>query len=275
MSGVGNVLKVTLSLLLIISLAISSGGLTLALYAKITGKPWAFSAAFVAADDNHRQDDQNAGDEESTEDGEAAPEPYPSSAMLTAPAIRQYPELYSGCEVTSLAMLLQFAGFDKDKMELAEEMPKDPTPIRYNEDGSIAYWGNPNLGFVGEVTGKAKGFGIFHTALIKQLESYIPSAVDLTGGEFEDIERHIAGGIPVIAWTTITFRIPDKWVVWDTPIGPIKTTFIEHAVLVVGYDENYVYVNDPYSGKAQVKVDKARFIETWELMGKQAITYTN
>ncbi|GIP32885.1 C39 family peptidase [Paenibacillus sp. J2TS4] len=273
MSIFASVLKYTLSLLLLISLALTSGGLSLALYSKITGKPWAFAAAFEAADDLGEGDLSLSVEEESGAE-ELGPLPHPSSAMLSAPAIKQYPELYSGCEVTSLTMLLQFAGFDKDKMELAEEMPKDPTPISYNADGSIAYWGNPNLGFVGEVTGKAKGFGIFHTALIEQLKSYIPTAVDLTGGEFEEIERHIASGIPVIAWTTITFRIPDKWVVWDTPIGPIKTTFIEHAVLVVGYDENNVYVNDPYSGKAQVKVDKARFIETWELMGKQAITYT-
>jgi len=44
-------------------------------------------------------------------------------------------------------------------------------------------------------------------------------------------------------------------------------------VLLVGYDEQYVYVNDPYTGKANLPIEKDRFIQTWEAMGKQAISY--
>ncbi len=85
-------------------------------------------------------------------------------ALLTAPVINQYPELPSGCEVTSLAMLLQFNGINKNKIELAEEMPIDPTPIQWRSDGSIAYWGNPNTGFVGNAAGESRGYGIYHGA---------------------------------------------------------------------------------------------------------------
>ncbi|WP_010269937.1 C39 family peptidase [Paenibacillus senegalensis] len=272
--------KYTFSLLLVISLALSSGILSLILYAKISGNALDLGPFSVAAADDlpgKEEDPEQSGEEEgkeaAAEEADEPLEPLPAQAKLSAPAIHQYPELVSGCEVTSLTMLLQFYGLDVDKMQMAAEMPKDPTPLQLNPDGTIAYWGNPNLGFVGEVTAKARGFGIYHTALFEQLKEHIPTAIDLTGGEFSDIERQIANGIPVVAWTTINFLIPDRWVVWDTPIGPIKTTFIEHAVLVVGYDEHYIYVNDPYSGKADVPVERERFIETWELLGRQSISY--
>lgn len=280
MSVVGSLVKYTFSLLLVISLAVSSGVLSLMLYAKFSGKPLDLGTFTVAAEEKiiplgTEEAEQSAGAEDKSTDSPQGEEQevLPPSARLSAPAINQYPELVSGCEVTSLTMMLQFYGLDVDKMQMAAEMPLDLTPLQRDKDGSIAYWGNPNTGFVGEVTGKARGFGIFHTALFKQLQEHIPEAIDMTGGDFSEIERQIANGIPVVAWTTINFVIPDRWVVWDTPIGPIKTTFVEHAVLVVGYDEQYIYVNDPYSGKADVPVDRERFMETWELLGKQSISY--
>jgi uncharacterized protein YvpB len=197
-----------------------------------------------------------------------------ASAMLKAPAISQYPELPSGCEITALTMLLQFYGIKKNKMELLPEMKYDTTPVKLDNNKKIVYWGNPNLGFVGDLKEYAKGFGIYHTALIELLKKYVPTALDLTGKPFEALEDKVAEGIPVEVWTTIKFQESVEWIEWDTSIGPIRTTFLEHAVLLVGYDKDNVYVNDPLTGSSQVKVNKALFIRTWELMEKQAISYS-
>ncbi|MNJ01113.1 hypothetical protein D3C73_1606400 [compost metagenome] len=48
---------------------------------------------------------------------------------------------------------------------------------------------------------------------------------------------------------------------------------MEHAVLLVGYDDQYVYVNDPWTGKKQFAVDRQQFLETWDVMGRQALSY--
>lgn len=257
----------TLSLLMFVGLVFSSGVFSLILYGKVTGRDWTFSPEVEA----HA--------EKAPEPSSVPPSPPPkvkkASAFLKAPVIRQYPELPSGCEVTSLAMLLQFKGIDKGKMELVPELKRDTTELKYGPDGSIVYWGNPNIGFVGEITGKAKGFGIYHTALIELLKSYIPEAVDLTNRPFAEVEMQISDGFPVVVWTTFDFAVPTKWVEWDSPIGPFRATFAEHAVLLVGYDEHNVYVNDPLSGKSGMAINKDQFLQTWDALGKQAISYRN
>lgn len=40
-------------------------------------------------------------------------------------------------------------------MTLASQVKKDPTP--YHKVGSTIYWGNPNTGFVGDITGYSIG----------------------------------------------------------------------------------------------------------------------
>ncbi|WP_028549398.1 C39 family peptidase [Paenibacillus sp. UNC451MF] len=263
-------IQVSLGFFMILGLIFASGVLCILLYAKITGQAWYADESAVA----YAETPATA----NTEQAQAAPPvqeiPRAVSVMLDAPAIRQYPELPSGCELTSLTMLIQYFGIDKGKMELVPELKKDPTPLKLNANGSVAYWGNPNTGFVGEITGKAKGFGIYHAALNELLIKYIPTAKDFTRQPFEKLEDQLRNGIPSVVWTTINYQVPDKWVVWDTPIGPIQTTFMEHAVLLVGFDEENVYVNDPYNGKSKVKINKAQFLQTWEAMGSQALSYT-
>jgi len=198
----------------------------------------------------------------------------PASVLLKAPIINQYPELPAGCEITSFTMLLQYAGFDKTKLELNKEMPKDPTPMKRDSKGNIIYWGNPNIGYVGDATVRGKGFAIFHEGLFPMLQSYIPTAIDLTRESFDKYEAQLAQGIPVLVWTTIDFKVPQNWVSWDSPLGPFKTTYKEHAVLLVGYDEEYVYVNDPATGQAAKKLNKNEFIATWVALGKQGLSYS-
>lgn len=195
------------------------------------------------------------------------------SAMLSVNLVSQKPELYNGCEVSSLAMLLQYDGFEVDKMDLINQMKYDPTELETDENGDIISWGNPNTGFVGDITGKEKGYGIYHTALIGLLQDYIPSGIDLTNDDFGVLERQVSDGIPVVVWTTVNYSVPDSWVEWETPLGPFQGTFLEHAVLLVGYDEDNVYINDPLSGASNVKIDKDQFTEVWKAMGSQAISY--
>lgn len=267
-----NVVKYVTGFFTLVGLVFSSGVFSVLLYGKITGKEWTFSTSYA--------DSASLAGILAEPPAHVSPEPSPApqpvkkdSVVLDAPIYRQHPELPSGCEITSLSMLLNFAGVAKTKMDLLPDLPRDTTPMTKNPDGSPAYWGDPNVGFVGEISGKARGFGIYHGALIKLLQQYLPEGVDLTESSFEDLEARLSNGIPSVVWTTIDFNVPSSWVTWNSPTGAVKTTFMEHAVLLVGYDQENVYINDPWTGNAKYPVNKTQFIETWEAMGKQALSY--
>lgn len=203
-------------------------------------------------------------------------EPRKSKMMLDAPLVNQLPELRNGCELTSLTMLLQYYGIKVDKMELVPELKKDPAPIVYNDGRLILSWGDPEVGFVGDITGRSIGYGVYNQPLFELLKRYIKTAVNLSGSDLETLENQLSTGAPVVVWTTVTYTNPPEkeWREWKTPEGKvIRATFKEHSVLVVGYDEKNVYINDPLSGGKQVAVDKQTFLSGWNALGKQAISY--
>jgi uncharacterized protein YvpB len=188
--------------------------------------------------------------------------------LIDAPHIKQKPELPRGCEVTSLAMLLNHSGVSVDKMTLANKVKKVP----YEQNGLK---GNLNDGFVGNMhTMNQPGIGVYHGPIKDLAESYLPGKViDLTGEEFDEVIAHLDQKRPVWVLVTSTYDVvpENHWETWKTSSGPLKITFKMHSVLVTGYDKDYIYVNDPLSSKNR-KLPRQKFIAGWEQMGKQAIT---
>ncbi|WGU95540.1 C39 family peptidase [Paenibacillus dendritiformis] len=204
-------------------------------------------------------------------------EPRPArkeKIRLDVPLVAQNPELKNGCEVTSLAMILKYAGIRVGKMELADEVKKDPDDIKTGKAGDITHWGDPNEGFVGDITGKEKGYAIYAEPLEDLMKKYLPGrTVNLTGQSFEKVLRHLSTGKPVVTWTTGDYKLPDRWESWKHGNEQITTPMDLHAVVLTGYDPDYVYLNDPLSARKAVKVKKKQFIESWHALGSQALSY--
>lgn len=171
-------------------------------------------------------------------------------------------------------MLLHAAGKPVGKMELTKRMPKDPTPLQRRGRDVIA-WGNPNVGFVGDITGRTPGYGVYHGPVAKLLREYLPGkAVDLSGSSsFDPVLRYLDAGSPVLAWTTVRFVPVSAWDIWQSPSGAVRGTFQEHAVLIVGYEKDKLYINDPLDGTKAKAVNRSSFVAAWEQMGRQAVTY--
>jgi uncharacterized protein YvpB len=195
--------------------------------------------------------------------------------ILNAPLINQNPELNRGCEVTSLAMMLQYAGINVGKMTLAAQVKKAPPPYIY-VNGTI-YFGNPNSGFVGDIYSFSRpGFGVYHGPIKALADQYLPGrAVDFSGSSFETIYQYLNSGKPVWVINNVMFNTvpPQFWRKWQTPTGPIQITMKEHSVLVTGYDPNFIYFNDPLANIKNRKIPIASFKRGWEQMGRQAISY--
>lgn len=191
------------------------------------------------------------------------------------PIIYQNPDLPRGCEITALTMLVNYKGEKIDKLTLAQKIKKDNSDYKIID--GITYFGNPNKGFVGDIYNLQKpGFGVYHKPIFELLEEYFPRrAVDLTGGNFDTILKFVSMDRPVWVIINNTYKLlpQNKFTKWMTDDGEINITYSEHSVVVTGFDNNFIYFNDPL-GLRQFAV-KEQFIEAWEQMGSQAVSVTD
>ncbi|PEA54679.1 hypothetical protein CON64_11885 [Bacillus pseudomycoides] len=185
------------------------------------------------------------------------------------PFIKQLPELERGCEVTSLAMLLQYKGIKVDKMTLANEIARVP----FEANGVR---GNPHEGFVGNIYTKSEsGYGVYHQPIFQLAQKYVPDkAVDLSGRDVKDLYKVLSAGSPVWIIANTTFKPLDEgnFEKWNTNAGELMVTYYEHSAVIIGYDQNSVYVNDPLADNPRKSIPRDQFEKAWEQMGKQAIT---
>ncbi|AND43023.1 hypothetical protein A361_28030 (plasmid) [Cytobacillus oceanisediminis 2691] len=195
--------------------------------------------------------------------------------LLDAPVIKQFPELPRGCEVTSLAMLLQYSGIDTDKMTLAKEIKKNAVPLK--KEGGHIFWGHPNDGFIGDMYSYDNpGLGVYHKPIKELAEKYMPGQIiDLTGREFSELMIFLSLDTPVWIITNTTYRELPKTAFekWKTPAGEIDITYKEHSVLITGYDEKNIFFNDPITGMKNKSMNKEDFLKAWKQMGSQAVTF--
>ena len=188
----------------------------------------------------------------------------------TGDCILQNPELPTGCEITSLTMLLNHIGFDADKLDMADNyLPKG----EYRKaDFHKVFVGDPRSGH---------GFGCTAEVIIEAAESYLDDqedgsgwrVKDLTGSEAEELYSYVCKGDPVVVWASINMGelIPD-YVTWTDETGKTISWYGgEHCLLLTGYDldEGLVYVNDPLRGK--VTYDMDLFEQRYEEMQKNAV----
>lgn len=87
----------------------------------------------------------------------------------------------------------------------------DPGPRRQNN-----IWGDPNLGFVGNINGAMPntGYGVYEQP-IYDLASKYRSAKIITDGTLADLITELTNDNPIIVWGVIVGRTRD--ISWETP----------------------------------------------------------
>ncbi|EOO17630.1 hypothetical protein IG9_02465 [Bacillus cereus HuA2-9] len=195
-----------------------------------------------------------------------------SQVILNVPSIYQFSELHNGCEVVSLQMLVEHQiGRSLNKVAFAFEMPFNQTKLK-NYKTSSQIWGDPDVGFVGDVTGNTPGYSINPEPLKRLLDKYA-RGTNLTGNDFSVLEDYVRNGKPVVTWVTEALNNPRPITTWKTPGGKtIYGRMNTHAVVLTGVDDNYVYYNDPFYGTKNVKVSKSWFASIYNQMGKKALS---
>lgn len=191
-----------------------------------------------------------------------------SLVPLDVPLIQQMPELARGCEVTSLAMILQYHGIDVDKMELAENIAYEP----FKENGLM---GNMNQGFVGNIeTFQESGLGVYVGPIINLATQYIDKSkiINITGQSTDELYHAIDAGSPVWILTNAWFSyLPEEqFRTWQTTEGSMRVTYRQHCVVLTHYDKANVYINDPLQSEKNIAINRTEFEEAWIQMGRQA-----
>ncbi len=187
--------------------------------------------------------------------------------QLAAESILQYPELPTGCEVTSLTMALRFAGYDVSKEELADQYLEKTSPgtVSYK----TAFWGDPR---------QAESFGCYAPVIVNAANRYLTAqgsgqrAYDLTGTPLDDILMEIRMGFPVIVWGSM--YINEEIIFsygWEIEGETVTWPSNEHCMLLIGFDteNNSVIVCDPLEGI--VSYDKNAFQHHYDTLEQQAI----
>ncbi len=184
------------------------------------------------------------------------------------PTIKQYPELPTGCEATALTILLRYSGVNVSKEEVANKIPRVTLPHSIN---GRTYGKHPNDGFIGNPFSKSS-YGVYSKPILDTVEYYLPNRGEsLTGKGFDEILDVVKKGRPVMIWATINMINVSYTSSWYLEDGSLfKWPNNEHAVVVIGYDDNWVYISDPYSG-TEKKYRKEVVANRYNTLGKQAI----
>ncbi|MEN1967389.1 C39 family peptidase [Lentibacillus sp. N15] len=186
------------------------------------------------------------------------------------PTMNQYPELPTGCEATSLAMLLGWAGVSVSKYDVVKKLPKGEK-VRLI-DGK---WcgANPDEHFVGDPYSDDGSFGVFEAPILATIDMFLPGkGIDLTGQDFDELLDIVRSGKPVMVWTTINQKETYHSKSWQDEAGnSIDWYCNEHAVVLVGFNKAHTIVHDPYTGQEE-HYDRQLFERNWASMRKRAVT---
>lgn len=194
--------------------------------------------------------------------------------MLQVPYISQEGSYATGCELVSATMVLNYYNYPATVKDVVERTPKSSLQ---EKDGQT-YGSLPSKSFIGDPT-SSNGFGCFAPVVVSIMNSFFKDegkkeAVDLTGSDFESLLPNIKNGDPVLVWATMNMQpsYPGKsWVVPDTG-NTFTWTAREHCLVLVGFDQEQYYFNDPYKSNGLKGYAKSVVQKRYQELGKQAVT---
>lgn len=214
--------------------------------------------------------------EESSEEASHNEEPEePLLEITDFPIIYQMPELPTGCEITAMTMVLNFYGFDVDKVTMATQyLPTLPANLHYDEGGKL--WGNdPRHNFIGDPTTEL-GYVCGAEAIVTATNNYFETternmkAINLTGAKPGELYQMINQNIPIVVWVTIGMEKRAETKGWYTEGGDyVEWSVNDHGAVLIGYNDEYVVIADPIYGRIECK--RSDFESVFASRGNQCV----
>ncbi len=197
------------------------------------------------------------------------------SAEIEVPGILQNPELPNGCEVTSLAEVLRYLGFDVTHVELAKEYLRCE-PMRF--EGGVCYVSDPQEAYIGDPS-TVQGWYCYEGPVVAAANAYFAAqessctARTFTGADEEELLSYLQAGTPVIVWVTQQLAdVRRSSYLWTLPDGTVEHPYSGlHCVVLSGMDldAGTCTLTDPIYGVWTAEL--SRFMEIYEQMGSRAV----
>lgn len=177
---------------------------------------------------------------------------------LEVPYIDQSVKYPTGCESVSTVMLLQYLGYSLTVDEFIEKYLERKD---FEERDGQLYGPSPFEYFCGSPYDE-ESFGCYAPVICRALEKAAGDKYEIineTGTSMETLLKdYIDKGMPVIFWACINMREPVTGPEWKLLETGDTFTWIsnEHCMLLVGYDEEGYYFNDPYENNGVIRYEK-------------------
>lgn len=192
--------------------------------------------------------------------------------------MEQYPELPTGCEITAMTMVLNYYGYNVDKVTMAlDYMPKIQAEFYRGEDGRLM---GPDLEnfFVGDPT-EETGYICGTGAIVTAANAYLTdvgsdmAAVAMKNAQPEELYDLIDQGTPVVIWCTINMEDRAETDGWYREDGTyMEWSTNDHGAVLIGYDEDTVTVADPIYSR--ITVSRVQFEKIFAERGGQCVILT-
>lgn len=186
------------------------------------------------------------------------------------PTYSQFPNYPNGCETIALYLMLKYYGVTVSPETLVNNLRKGDG---VHWENNIRYGGDPEIEFVGDPRDQ-HGYGCYQKPIINLGSKYKSGMVDYTGHSLNQVLELVRSGKPVQVWVSINLKNTSVCADWIHKASGKKINWIcnLHSVVIVGFDDNYIYVSDPYTGSIK-KYGKSQFQKMYNLFGKRAIYF--
>ncbi len=194
-----------------------------------------------------------------------------TSKKIDVPIICQYPELPTGCESTAAVMVLQYYGVDITATRFAQEWLECDDSFYWLDN--VLYGPDPDEVFAGTPFSKSS-YGCFATPIVNAVND---NSLDCTAEKITDMSleelctEYINNNKPILIWATMGMKESQKGRSWILPDGSEYNWIAgEHCLVLLGYDEDYYFLNDPQTG--ELSSYKKELVENrFEELGSQAV----
>lgn len=231
-----------------------------------------------SSEDLSRQDKEEIPKTNSVNDKQPVTEDESSHVIEDFDLTLQMPELPTGCEITALTMVLNYYGYDVDKITMASEyLPISSSYFYYGSDGNL-YGPDLNNYFVGDPF-TAGGYICGTGAIVTAADDYLAyagsslRASDITGSTPEELYQLVDEDIPVVVWVTVYMVTRSDVSGWYTEYGEyVDWSTSDHGAVLIGYSDDTVTIADPISGI--VEYDREQFESVFESRGNKCVILT-